>query len=127
MNTRATRSDWCGAKRTRGNALYSLPPGRFIVTKFSRAAWDAASGSGVQFFTRGFKLRTLFETKEFPGVTHCAGVESISWGVKPGNPKIHGKMAGRQKPVCARENVKDLLRSFLREKPAAKKLETKPQ
>jgi len=48
--------------------LYSLQAGRFVVKKFSRAAWDAASGSGVQFFTRWFKLRTLFETV---GISGC--------------------------------------------------------
>ena len=79
--------------------LYSLQAGRFVVKKFSRAAWDAASGSGAQFFTRWFKLRTLFETAEFPGVNICAGSESISWGARRSSPKIHGKMASAANAV----------------------------
>jgi len=51
-------------------SLYSLQVGRFVVKKFSRAAGDAVSGSGVQFFTRRFKLRTFFETAEFCGCKH---------------------------------------------------------
>ena len=49
--------------------LYSLQAGRFIVKKFSQSGVGCREWEWRSVFTRWFKLRTLFETVGFSGVS----------------------------------------------------------